>query len=261
MRSTLKILALTAAILLPLSEGVAQSALLTESFGGTRATAFNCGIGYGYCFVEDPLEVGANGYNVQLRSGLMATSTGMGSVIGTGAYGLAANGHWDGVGGTYAGTDDNGLYFFGLRFSFSQPVYSVGAWMNYAEIGSGVALLRALDVNGSLIAQYDLRTLAPIATPTLWNAGAFRGIESTTAIYGFELAGSYLVTRDLFISETVPQPRAEVFITSTDEGSNGPSLGAQDTQSPTVVTPEPGTYVLVAAGLAGLGFLKRRRRA
>ncbi len=138
--------------------------------------------------------------------------------------------------------------------------------MNYAQTGSGVALLRALGANGELVAEYDLKTLAPISTPNQLNGQQFRGIMSGTAIYGFELAGSYLVTRDLFVSEEMP-PQV-LFANNGDHGGEeGGREGGEiifpsslDQESPSIVTPEPGTYALVAGGMLALGFLKRRKR-
>lgn len=263
MRTTLRSLAAATALMLPLQEAKAQ--LLTSEFGGTQATAFACEPGFLHCFTDGPQQVGTNGYNVQMRSGLVATSSGLGSVVGTGDYGLAANGTWNGAAGTYAGTDDNGLYFYGLRFMFDRPIYSVGAWMNYAQIGSGVAIIRALGANGELVAEYDLKTLAPISTPNQLNGQQFRGVTSGSAFYGFELAGSYLVTRDLFVSEDMP-PQIQ-FRTDGGYGDEGGNEGGDiifpsslDQESPSIVTPEPGTYALVAGGMLALGFLKRRKR-
>lgn len=257
MRTTIRTIAAVLALAIPMQR--AQAQLLTSDFGGTQATRFICADPdeYGQCVLTGTLQVGANGFDVIFRAGSMDLNLPTHAVIGNGQYGLKANGFWDGASGTYVGIASQVSSTSGLMFHFAQPVYQVGAWLNYADPTTPV-FIRAYGQYGELLSEYVLQETAPISTPNMYNKGAFRGIADATGIWTFELFGGEVVTRDLFANGE--QPAEEFFNQGDDEGD-----GAADQifleQAPTVVTPEPGTYVLVAAGLAGLGFLKRRRRA
>lgn len=258
MRTTIGTIAAVLALAIPMQR--AQAQLVTTNFGGTQATRFICTDPdeYGQCVLTGPLQVGTNGFSVMFRAGSMDVNLPTHAVIGDGQYGLKANGLWDGNAGTYVGVASQVSSTSGLMFHFAQPVYQVGAWINYADPTTPV-FIRAYGQFGQLLSEYVLQESAPISTPNMYNHGAFRGIADATGIWTFELFGGEVVTRDLFADGEAP---AENFFTSAgDEEGVGPSDPIFLEQAPTVVTPEPGTYVLVAAGLAGLGFLKRRRRA
>ena len=157
-------------------------------------------------------------------------NSGEGSVIGQGSYGLGANGSFGGT-ATYIGVDSNTGFD---TLSFAAPVSSFGAFFNYApNNGGNDATITALDSAGNVIASYDLETLAPISTPGGFNQFEFRGIVDTTAdIKSFEFGGDYLLLA-------------------------GSPTGAVVTGG----VPEPATWALMIAGVAGVGLALRRRPA
>jgi len=167
----------------------------------------------GVTFVADPLGGG---------------NSGLGSVIGQGSYGLAANGSW-GNPFTYVGLDSGNGW---MRILFSSPVGGVGGFLNYAPGEGGAPFIRALASDLSVLASYNLATDAPISTPGGFNDGAFRGILwGSNDIWGFELANSYIVGTDF---------RYGVYDATT--------------------IPEPSTLLLLASGMVGIGLVGWRRR-
>jgi hypothetical protein len=116
--------------------------------------------------------------------------------LGSLSYGLGTNGLWKtnsfvaGDFGTFIVTIDlGGLY--GL----------VGGFMNYDPLGPHTtdATITALAADGTtVLATYDLETLAPISTPSATDGGAFRGIQlATNNIRYFQFSGDYLLTHTL----------------------------------------------------------------
>lgn len=160
-------------------------------------------------------------------------NSGLGSVLGQGCYGLGDNGTWgcdinSNLTFVYAGLDDGQGWF---RFSFSNPVGAVGGFTSYVP-GYSNAWIRALDINGNVLDEFDLLVAAPISTGiSSIDDGAFRGIvRSVDDIYAIEFADAYIVARDI------------------QYGNN-------------TVVPEPGTMVLLGSGLAGVILKARRRRS
>jgi len=153
-------------------------------------------------------------------------NSGHGSVLGQGSYGLGSNGSFGGS-AVYAGVDSG---TGNMTFSLSSPVSEFGLYLNYAPGIGNDPVISTLDQLGNIISSFDLAVLAPISTPSGYNDFEFRGInEGSNTIYGLELGGSYLVAA------------------ATANGA------------PTSAVPEPSTLLLLGAGFAGVGFLKRRK--
>lgn len=244
-QSILAVALIAAPALAPMS-AQAQGSLLTSSFGGTQATGFTCPAG---SCITLPQQVGINGYDVTLAS------TGMWSRIGDASLvplGFTANGYWST--GTYA-KSGGGAVTQGLRFTFAQPVYAVGAWMNYATANAqgtsyGPVMIRAYGQNETLLDEFDLSLVAPINTPNGVNEAAFRGIQNLLGIYAFEIGGSYVATQDLYASSTR-------LGAGMDSPGNTAILLMDD--PPVTATPEPSTYALMACGLTVITAVARRR--
>lgn len=198
----------------------------------------------GYTWPKIDLSAFANGnYNftngpVSLPGGITFTASpgpggsgnpngnsGMGSVIGQGDYGLNGNGTFGGN-ATYIGVNSGGGYD---TLTFSTPVSTFGAYWNYAvPLGEQAwwtdPTISTFTAGGTLIASFDLATLAPISTPGAFNAFEFRGIVDSMAQIGYvEFGGSYLL------------------LAGTPNGSVGG-------------IPEPSTWAMLMIGFAGLGL-------
>ena len=93
-------------------------------------------------------------------------------------------------------------------FSFNDnPVSAVGAFINDAP-GKGDFIITAFDADDNQLVSYDIWALAPINTPGMENAGAFRGIAlETSLISHFSITGYLPVVDDLaFTSTPIPEP-------------------------------------------------------
>jgi hypothetical protein len=147
----------------------------------------------------------------------------------SGLFGMAGNGTWnwshlgDNTGQTTVTIDLGGLH------------RSVGAFLNYIPeavggvVGAVSPQIAVLDNNQQLLELYNIGQVAPISTPGQFNGGAFRGIERATEdIRYFQIRGSFLLIHDLTL---VPSP-----------------------------VPEPGSALLVAAGLSAAVAIRRWRR-
>ncbi|MEP6764281.1 MAG: PEP-CTERM sorting domain-containing protein [Gemmatimonadaceae bacterium] len=216
------LLAVLTASLLTAGASVQAQTLLTTPFGGTQATNILGICPTGYC-QSAPYAIGTNGFGVSFN-GDAPYLVGIG-----GAWGLVGNGNWTGAFG-YAGTNDQLGDNLSNIFSFSAPVTSVGAFMNYAPGQGGAPTLIAYNLLNVMVASYDLSALAPINTPAGSDQGAFRGISYAGGISKLELKGGFLVNRDLFATRDS-------------------------------VVPEPATMTLLALGLAGMAVARRKKRS
>ena len=202
----------------------AATTLVTTNAGytgpGLNLTAFANG---NYNFTFGPIQV--DGYTFTGAPGGGGNS-GNGSVVGQGGYGLGGNGSFGGA-AVYIGVDSGTGYAQLIRNA--GPVKEIGFFMNYAPGFGDPATISALDINGNVFASYDLTALAPISTPSGFNAFEFRGIRSDqTDIYGLRFGGNYIL------------------LTGT---ANGVPNGV----------PEPAAWAMMLAGFGLVGSAMRRR--
>ena len=197
--------------------GSAEAVLITNTGGiGTPVTT---------TFTDVGLTSGPGPFAV--GGGISVTGV-PGMSLGDVFYNLGTNGHWETF--SWVATDSNDSI---VTFDLGGLFDAVGGFMNYSvNSDSGpTAIIRALAADGlTVLESYDLRTLAPISTPGLTNAGDFRGISRTSADIGFfQLQGSFLLMHDITVGE-----------------------GA---------VPEPSSLALIAFGVAGLAAWRRQYRS
>ena len=144
---------------------------------------------------------------VALPGGITYTSTSESSVIGTGGYGLNENGNavTTPIVGTNGTTNT-------VTLTFANPVSAFGAGMSYAvfggvPVGSNAPVISAFDINGALIASYDLEALAPIRSNGANEFFLFRGIDGQgTGIKSFTMTGAFIIAAGTFTSGAIPEP-------------------------------------------------------
>ncbi len=110
-----------------------------------------------------------------------------------------------------------------MTFTFAQAVVGFGGFLNWAP-GYGNASIAAYDVNNNLLESAAIT----FNTNGSLNSGEFHGFRQNSAVIKtFTMTGGYI------------------------GGSN----------FAVVAVPEPETYAMMLAGLAGLGLMARRRKA
>jgi len=195
----------------------ARAELITVGFGGATVIDFSQFGGIGYNFTFGPTQIGSVvGLDVVFTANpLNGGNSGFGAVLGSGAYGLSANGSWTDD-PTYSGLD-SGVGAMTYLFNFGL-VSEVGGFVNYGPDLGPPVILEALDRGGSILESHVLNREAPISTPFLFNAGAFRGIRRAQAdIAGFRISNSYVVLDDLAFGSSatpVPEPSTLVLVVS-----------------------------------------------
>ncbi len=135
-------------------------------------------------------------------------STGEGSVLGQGMYGLGTNG-LIGDEPVYAGLNSDGGY---AQFTFATPISSFGAYFNYAPESGTPATISVLDADNNVLETWDLTVAAPISTPDGYNQFMFRGIDLGAGTFmTFRFSSSYIVATGSptgTITSSVPVPGA-----------------------------------------------------
>lgn len=161
-----------------------------------------------------------------------------GSVYGyTGDYGFVDNGYWNGI--NMIGLNDS-FDAWGvtdtMTFTFTDPVYGVGGFINYVPNGSTATTIAAYDSADNLIESYDL----VFTTDGGLNEGQFLGFQDGTAdISSFTLTDNYISIADLTVS------------------------GNPVTGGPPVATPESASLIVSVLGFAAVAAfgLTTKRKA
>ena len=195
------------------ARGLIIGAAIAFGAPASAATLLTSAVGY----AGPVLDLSSFGNDVQYTSiaapillpgGITVTADQTVSVIGrdpASGYGLAGNGQI--LSSTIVGTNAEDTV---VTFRFTVPVSRFGLNLNYAPIDDVFPIIRAFDSNGTLLGSFDLSSLAPISTPLVLDAFAFRGIDGDgTGIDRFEMQGSYLVAAgQMTVTNTVPEPAA-----------------------------------------------------
>jgi hypothetical protein len=143
------------------------------------------------------------------------------SVFGyTGGWGFGGNGFWDLAVGPMAGL---GLESGSMTFAFSSPVSGVGGFLNYEP---GHAAASVIAIYNSSLQLLDSGELKFLLSPSDTDSGRFLGFERGSAdISYFTLSNDFVGITDLTV------------------------VGG--------AVPEPGTLMLLGAGMAGLAARRR----
>jgi hypothetical protein len=194
----------------------ANAALLTSDAGYSGPTldlsAFATG-NYNFTFGPESIPGG-----ITFTSNVINSNSGLGSVLGQGGYGLAANGSFGGD-AVYAGLDGPSGY---MSFLFDTAVSSFGAYINYAPGLGEDQKIGAYDSGGNLLEEWNLTVSAPISTPGGFNEFAFRGIQLATAsIAEFRMSGAYILAAASADGSATPPPPVGV----PDSGATIAMLG------------------------------------
>jgi hypothetical protein len=224
-----KIIVITITILLSclVSLSTVNATLITSSDDLATATVIDFSQFSGtITFTTGPVEIGdLVGEDIIWQTNQSSGTT----VIGDPSFGLGNNGSWDSGRNGYTALN---LEIGYMDYLFANPVNSVGGFISYGfSVGNpepNPSQIIALDKSLNTIESYNIYDLAPIIATTL-NDGAFRGITRTANdIYGFRVSNSFIVLDDLTYTRVSP-------------------------------VPEPTTFVLLTAGLIGIGVLRRKK--
>jgi hypothetical protein len=183
--------------------------------------------------ILDPTLIDFNSYDGLITTGPEALGGGItffgdaGSELGANIRDLGDNGAW-GAGRMFAaGGFDSAVMFPELRFQFDGTRRGAGAYVNhFASVGMPFAVaVTAFDMAGQVLESYTV----PVSTGIdSYNEGPFIGItRSQGDIHALSFRGTGVVLDDLRVS----------------------------------AVPEPGTWALMLAGVAGLAGLRARRKA
>jgi len=199
--------------------GSVYGGLITTAPVGGTTTPFDTG---GTC----------GGAGTATDAGFSITANGASCFPYSDSFGFNDNGTWNGLG--LVG-DNSGSTL--LTINLGGLYSSVGGFMDYAVIdgdlvGPSDPTITALAEDGTTVLySYDLFTDAPIDTGGADNAGAFRGITSTSANIAYlQFGGSFLAMDDITL---------------------GGAIG----------TPEPAAFLLTGIGIAALGIRRRAKRS
>ena len=180
----------------------AQAALITSPASLSSPTVIDFSqFGGSFQFTSGSVQIGG-----LVGESVSWSTNSSNSVIGNDSYGLADNGNWSLGRGGYTGS--NG-FATNMLFTFNDGLKSaVGGFINYAPNNGPAVLIEALGEGGALLESYDLFATAPISTPGLTDAGAFRGIQrAANDIRALRVSNSFVVLDNLtFTTNSTPIP-------------------------------------------------------
>lgn len=152
------------------------------------------------------------------------TSTEDTSVFGwTNGYGFGGNGFWNGLLGPMAGLNaETGT----MTFKLASPVLGIGGFFDYVPNTSTPSVIAIYDTDFNLLESFELGFMTG---PASTNAGEFLGFLREKADIGyFTVSNSYVGITELTV------------------------------QNDANTVPEPGTLLLLGAGIASLATRRRR---